>query len=74
MTKPRKYFSVLVRDGKDEPWCIHFGDYDRFVAQNERDDLVDGGEFKRSNTKVIMTDDAQADINAVVAMLNGATQ
>lgn len=66
----KRYHSLLVRDNAASPWGIHFGDYDREVVDAERDDITDG-DYRRSNTKIITTDDAQAAIDAAVSALNG---
>lgn len=69
MTK-RTYYTLLVRDNKTSPWAIHFGDYDRECVKDEQNDIVDSEEYRRSDTKVITTDDDQPAINAAVAALN----
>lgn len=64
------YYTLLVRSDRNQPWEIHFGDYSRAVAMQERDDVVDGGEVGRNNTCVITTGDQQDEINAAVRSLN----
>jgi hypothetical protein len=67
MTKTKSYYSLLIlQDGK---WCIHFGDYDRQVVEDEKQDFQEsyGAACKM---KIISTGDSQPDIDAKVAELN----
>jgi hypothetical protein len=66
----RKYHTLLVRDSKTEPWCIHFGDYDRSVVEQERADLAYSGTYRKSDTTIITTSDYQRVINEAVIQLN----
>jgi len=67
---PRKYHTLVVRDGKASPWGIHFGDYDRETVEQEREDGRDY--YKAGDMRIITTSDArQATIDAAVAKLNG---
>ncbi|WP_051382438.1 hypothetical protein [Bradyrhizobium sp. Tv2a-2] len=66
----RKYHSLLVRESKTEPWCIHFGDWELETVKQERDDIVDGEQYAKGNTKIITTGGTQAHIDAEVAKLN----
>lgn len=68
---PRKYHTLLVRDDKSAPWCIHFGDYDRETVDSEREDMRDH-DHRAMNLKIITTAPEQAAIDAAVARLNAA--
>jgi len=65
-----KYYTLLTRDCALSLWGIAFGDYDLTTVKFERDDCLthmeDGAEMR-----IITTTDAQADIDAAVAALNG---
>lgn len=65
--KTKSYFTLLIKD--DTEWCIHFGDYDREVVADEKDDLQEcyGSACKM---KIIRTGDSQAEIDAAVSKLN----
>lgn len=63
-TKTKKYYSLLTL--VDDNWCIQFGDYDREVVEDERDEYKENGE----TTKIIVTNDDQASINEKVVQLN----
>lgn len=61
-----KYYTLLVMvDGK---WSIHFGDYSHAVVKQEREDVKDSGEYKR--TQIVMTSADQPSIDSHVASLN----
>jgi hypothetical protein len=65
----RKYFTLL--QWQDNRWAIHFGDYDREVVEQERDDLKDSTEGAlKAHFKIITTGVRQAEIDAMVAKLN----
>lgn len=68
MTK-KPYFSLLRREGRNTPWCIEFGDYERKTVSDEMDEYRDNGETL-ANLRIIKTADDQASINAKVAGLN----
>lgn len=63
------YYTLIVRNNADAPWEEAFGDYDREVVEDEREDLC---RHKKSNTKIIKTGDKQDEIEAKIAKLNGA--
>lgn len=69
MTK-RTYYTLIVRDDKDSPWGIHFGDYDRLCVKDEQNDIVDSEEYTRGNTKIFGSDDDQESINSMLAAFN----
>jgi len=63
-----KYHTLCVRvNGR---WSPEFGDYDKEVVRDERDDVRDGGGIPARDLKIITTADDQASINAGVAHLN----
>lgn len=68
----KRYHTLLVRDGAGEPWEIYFGDYTRSTVNYERDDVIYSEQYKRKDTVIITTGDAQADIDAAVRKLNGS--
>ena len=68
MAKKRVYYTLLVRDG--ERWGIHFGDYDRETVVYEQTDVVQSGEYRKRDTKIITTGNRQVDINIAVELLN----
>jgi hypothetical protein len=64
----RSYYSVITKDSKSAPWGVEFGDYDREVAEDERDSLKESGQYVA--VKIIKTASNQAAINAAVTALN----
>lgn len=64
----RKYFTVVVRDTRNSAWEIHFGDYSKAVADQEKLDVLENDDF--GYAKVITTGDAQSDIEAAVKYMN----
>ena len=68
----RRYFTVVVRESKSVPWEIHFGDYDKACAQDERDDVIYSGYAKFA--KIVRTGDTQGEINLAVKRLNAEFQ
>ncbi len=60
----RKYHVLLVRE--DGNWTIEFGDYDKSVVQDERQDKRDH-DVKAKDLHILTVDgDTQADIDAAV--------
>lgn len=68
----RNYYTVVVRDTREADWEIHFGDYDRSVALQEKDDVLENDTF--GYAKLISSDDNQVSINAEVARINALTR
>ncbi len=69
----RKYFLLLVRDSKSEPWRIEFGDYESHVVKEEAIEYVDSEnlEGRSANARVVMCESSkQIDIEAFVHALN----
>jgi hypothetical protein len=73
--KNRKYYTLLEKlpSGRFRGvWTIQFGDYDRSVVVQEMNDMRENGGFvKGTKFKIIATGHTQAEIDAVVAELNG---
>lgn len=67
--KRNSYYTVLVRDDEHSRWQIHFGDYNKTVAEQERDDISDRHYLKK-NTRIITTTPGQTAIDAAVDRLN----
>lgn len=64
----RKYHTLITRtDGR---WSPQFGDWDLDVVVEEMLDSY-ANDFKAGDRKIIATSGKQADINAVIAKLNG---
>ena len=76
IVKTRKYYTLvgLNTDHVDIGWEIIFGDYDREVVEDERDDIKDNQEngvfHDIAKFKIITTSDKQADIDLAVKRLN----
>ena len=66
MPKQRKYYTLAVFDGY---WAPQFGDYDRAVVDQERQDWRDNGTLAK-HLKVIATGDSDASIMAAIDKLN----
>jgi len=64
----RNYYTVVVRETRHDPWEVHFGDYDRAVADQERLDVLEND--SNGYAKVIVTSDRQVDISSAVKSLN----
>lgn len=60
----RKYHVLLVRE--DGNWTIDFGDYDKSVVQNERQDKRDHDIKAKDLYILTVNDDTQAEIDAAV--------
>lgn len=63
------YYIVAVR--YDGPWEMHFGDYDRDVANEEREAWLDATNLGRKDAQVFRLDnDTQSAIDAKIKELN----
>lgn len=70
MTAPgkwRRYFTLAVRE--DGVWAPQWGDYDRAAVVAELEDYRDH-DVKRKDLKIVVSGDAQDQINAAIARLN----
>ena len=67
------YDTILTRDDAHSPWGVHMGFWadDRDALLEEIQDLRDSG-YKRSQIKEVVTDGSQAQIDTIVAHVNGA--
>lgn len=65
----KKYHTLLVREAVHLPWSIHFGDYDRQVVQDEREDIRD----EYPHILIIASDADQKSIDAAVRETNWNT-
>lgn len=65
----KRYYTLAVRD--DNVWSPEFGDYDRSTVQSELNDYRDH-DYRKSNLKIVQSDDSQAAIEAAIAALNKA--
>lgn len=63
-----KYWTLLCREGVDNPWTVQFGDYTRKSVAEEYDEFR--RDYKNSDLKIIMTGDTQDEINKAVVELN----
>ena len=72
----RPYFTLIVRDAKDAPWHIYFGDYDRETVAAEREELRSAScdPIPLNRSRIIKTGSRQVAINAAVAKLNAAVE
>ena len=73
--KTQKYYTLVGQydDNLDEPshWGIIFGDYDREVVEQEKEDNKNlNSDFGAKKFKIITTSDKQADIDLAVKRLN----
>lgn len=63
------YYTLVTRDGLDEPFAPQFGDYQRQVVEMERRDCY--AEYGRRDYRIIRTEAAhQFRIEAAVVALN----
>lgn len=74
----RKYHTLLrcytetFTGESREVWHTEFGSYDKSEVKDELDAHKAGCGVKAKRLKIITTGDAQADIDAAVAKLNGS--
>lgn len=61
----RKYHTLAVFE--DGQWAPQFGDWDKDVVKQEREDSYDG-----QRTCIVTTDGSQAAIDATIAEMNAA--
>lgn len=69
----RTYYTLVTRDWNDGakamgPWTPQFGDYDREVVQDEREEYLN--EYAASDLKIVTSGDTQAEIDERIAKLN----
>ena len=70
----RKYHTIVQFNIEAKTWQPQFGDYDRQVVVDERDDMLCGYNcgvmLRKKDLKIITTGPDQADIDAAIAKLN----
>lgn len=71
MPKTSFYYTLLVRDNKNSPWEIEFGDYVRAVVGSEREDWLDHYDDNdkkrlRKNTLIITSNGTTEDIENII--------
>lgn len=66
----KAYHSVIARQFNGDLWGIQFGDYDIECARDEKDYMIESGEWFA--VKVITTGDNQIAIDAEVKRLNAS--
>lgn len=70
----RKYHTLLEWNVEAGRWEIAFGDYSKPVVEQEARDMKDGAYMGRRKLRIITTTHGQAEIDAKVAVLNGAPE
>ena len=68
MKRAQKYYHVIARDGKAQPWFVAAGFYKRLCAKEEAGYLVDA--YGRGNVRIMNTDGTHAAVIAELAKLN----
>ena len=70
----KKYFTLVQFNAIAKTWQPQFGDYDKQVVVDERDDMLCGYNcgvsLRKKDFKIIATTPEQKDIDAAVAALN----
>lgn len=69
-THPRTYFILVVRWG-DGVWRMEFGDYNRDIVEDERDDVY-AHDHKKKNVKILQVEDTNDAITTALSDLNKA--
>lgn len=67
----RKYFTLATRNG-DKRWYPQFGDYDRGIVVQEKQDTY-ARDYRGKDMKIIVSGDTQPEIERALAHLNGDT-
>jgi len=77
-TKTTTYFTVITLETTDTDaigsWAIHFGDFDREVAEAEADDVINSYGTKKAKVLRATYSEAQADAQAQCDTLNAKLQ
>lgn len=70
----KKYYTLAQFNVEAKTWQPQFGDYDRKVVEDEREDILCGYNcgvmVRKKDVKIITTDETQAAIDAAIAKLN----
>ena len=65
------YYIIAERNDATSPFGIAWGDYDKDVVIQERDDMLDSLQYSARNLKILTcASDSQADGDAAIAKLN----
>lgn len=64
----KAYYTLLVQYEKGDQWSAAFGDYDRDVVEQEKED--DYGDAHKA--RIVRTGDTQAAIDTEVTRMNSA--
>lgn len=62
------YYTLASREGN--AWFPQFGDYERDVVYQERQDQIESGEYRARDLRVVKSGDGQEEIAAAVSSLN----
>ncbi len=68
----QQYHTLAERTGN--AWFPQFGDFDRDTVEEERRSMIETGEAKARDLRVVVSGPDQSDVNAAVARLNGRVQ
>lgn len=63
-----RYYTLAVKVGN--AYFPEFGDYDKDVVIQERQDLIESGE--RASLRIVASNDDQSSINQAISNLNGS--
>lgn len=70
----KKYYTLVQFNLDTKTWQPQFGDYDRQVVEDEREDVLCGYNcgvmIRKKDLKIITTSPEQKDIDAAIAKLN----
>lgn len=66
----RKYWTLACRDPDTGRWSPQFGDYDKNVVVQERDDYKDAGTYKPKDMVVVSHNDTPGALNIEIERLN----
>ena len=64
-----QYYSLLIKE--HGTWGVAFGDYERECVEDERTDILEHGDYRARDLKIIKSGADQSAIDAAVAKLNG---
>ena len=67
-----KYYTLFVYEPDHQRWYNYFGDYDKQVVIDERDDMHNGWDgILKQHMCIVQTRDDQTAIDAALDKLNG---
>jgi hypothetical protein len=67
--RPKKYYTLCLRDDGDMVWRPEFGSYNRMDVSYEMSEYVER-DYLRKNAKIIESGDTQVEIDQAVKELN----